>query len=69
MINVYKRLKEENITSKMILQVHDELVFDAIPQEREVICQLVKEEMERVIQLHIPLIAECDSGKNWLEAH
>lgn len=69
MINIYKRLKSENLVSKMVLQVHDELVFDVIPQEVECIKKIVKEEMERVASLHIPLIAECDSGKNWLEAH
>ena len=69
MINLYKRLKKEDIKSKMVLQVHDELVFDAIPQEVETIKRIVKEEMESVIKLHIPLIADCNSGKNWLEAH
>jgi DNA polymerase-1 len=69
MINIYKRLKSENLVSKMVLQVHDELVFDVVPQEVESIKNIVKEEMERVITLHIPLIAECNAGKNWLEAH
>ncbi len=69
MINVYERLKRENLASKMVLQVHDELVFDVVPQEVEQIKQIVKQEMERVIELSIPLIADCNSGKNWLEAH
>lgn len=69
MINVYNRLNKENIKSKMVLQVHDELVFDVIPGEAEVIQKIVKEEMENVIKLSIPLIADCDCGKNWLEAH
>lgn len=69
MINVYKRLKAENLVSKMVLQVHDELVFDVVPNEVEQIKHLVKEEMERVIELNIPLIADCNAGKNWLEAH
>jgi DNA polymerase-1 len=69
MINIYKRLKSENLVSKMVLQVHDELVFDVVAQEVEIIKNIVKEEMERVITLHIPLIAECNAGKNWLEAH
>ena len=69
MINIYKRLKTGNFISKMVLQVHDELVFDVVPGEVESIKNIVKEEMERVTTLHIPLIAECDAGKNWLEAH
>lgn len=69
MINVHNRLKKENIKSKMILQVHDELVFDVLPDEVETICKIVKEEMEGVIRLQVPLIADCGHGKNWLEAH
>ncbi len=69
MINVYNRLKKEDIKSKMILQVHDELVFDVLPGEVNKICAIVKEEMEGVIKLHVPLIADCGYGSNWLEAH
>ncbi len=69
MINIYERLNKEKLASKMVLQVHDELVFDVVAQENQQIMQLVKEEMEKVIKLNIPLIADCNSGKNWLEAH
>ncbi len=69
MINVYERLVKENLTSKMVLQVHDELVFDVVPHEEQQIRQIVKEEMESVVKLSIPLIADCNSGKNWLESH
>lgn len=69
MINVYRRINAEGLESKMVLQVHDELVFDVASAEVEKISQIVKEEMERVIKLSIPLLAECDKGKNWLEAH
>lgn len=69
MIRVYNRITSENLKSKMILQVHDELVFDVVPNELDAISKIVKEEMENVIKLKIPLIAECDKGKNWLEAH
>jgi DNA polymerase I len=69
MIRVYNRIASENLKSKMILQVHDELVFDVVPNELDAISKIVKEEMENVIKLKIPLIAECDKGKNWLEAH
>lgn len=69
MINVYRRMAAENLQSKMVLQVHDELVFDVTANEVERISTIVREEMERVIKLSIPLLAECDRGKNWLEAH
>ena len=69
MINVYKRLKTDGFKSAMILQVHDELVFDVRPEEREALEKMVKEEMERVLELSVPLVADCNSGKNWLEAH
>ena len=55
--------------SKLILQVHDELVFDVAAPETKQVMEIVKQEMEGVIKLHVPLIAECDYGRNWLEAH
>ena len=69
MINIYKRLAAEGLKSKMVLQVHDELVFDTVPGEEEKIAAIVTQEMENVIKLSIPLVAECGKGKNWLEAH
>ena len=69
MTNVYRRLQEERLQSKMVLQVHDELVFDVIASEVEQICTIVTQEMENVIKLSIPLVAECDKGANWLQAH
>lgn len=69
MINVYRALKEKGLKSKMVLQVHDELVFDVLPQERDIVMEIVKYEMENVVKLSIPLIVECSYGKNWLEAH
>ena len=69
MINVYRRLRRERFESAMVLQVHDELVFDVLPQEREPLEKMVREEMEKVLKLSIPLVADCNSGKNWLEAH
>ena len=69
MINVYKRLKTDNFASRMVLQVHDELVFDVAAGEEQTIQRIVKEEMENVIKLKIPLTADCNAGKNWLEAH
>ena len=53
----------------MILQIHDELVFDAVIDEVEILKKIVKEEMENVTALSIPLTVECNHGNNWLEAH
>ena len=69
MIHVQKRLESEKMESRMILQIHDELVFDAVPHEIEKLQRLVTEEMENVIKLSIPLTVECNHGNNWLEAH
>ena len=69
MINVDRRLAAEGLQSRMILQIHDELVFDAIPSEVENLKRIVTEEMENVIRLSVPLTVECNYGNNWLEAH
>jgi len=69
MINIYNKINVENLKSKMILQVHDELVFDVPKTELEKMQQLVKSEMENACQLSVSLIAELGFGNNWLEAH
>ncbi|MDR0428974.1 MAG: DNA polymerase I [Tannerellaceae bacterium] len=69
MANIYKRFENENLKSKMILQVHDELNFNVWKDELETVKKIVLEEMENVIKLQVPLIADCGEGKNWLEAH
>ena len=69
MINTDRRIRQEGLQSRMILQIHDELVFDTIPEEVERLETIVKEEMENVIDLSIPLTVECNHGHNWLEAH
>ena len=69
MINVDRRMKEEGMQSRMVLQIHDELVFDAVLKETEQLERIVREEMENVIELSIPLTVECNHGNNWLEAH
>lgn len=69
MINIDRRLREENLRSKMMLQVHDELNFSVYPDEKEKIKTLVTEEMQNAIKLSVPLIADCGWGTNWLEAH
>ena len=69
MINIYQRFKDENIRSKMILQVHDELNFSVYPEEKEKVQNIVIEEMEKAYAMQVPLRADCGWGKNWLEAH
>jgi len=69
MINIHKRFEQENFKSKMILQVHDELVFDAHKDELEIIKPIIKHEMENAFSLKVPLDVEIGLGNNWLEAH
>ncbi len=69
MINIHKRLIAENWQSKMLLQVHDELVFDVHNSELEKIQPMIKEEMENAFKLDVPLIVDLGLGKDWLEAH
>jgi len=69
MINIYKKLTQENWKSKMLLQVHDELVFDVHNSELDKIKPMIKYEMENAFKLDVPLDVELGFGKNWLEAH
>ena len=69
MVRVYRRLISENFQSKMILQVHDELNFSVVPEEKERLQKMVIEEMQAACQLSVPLVADCGWGTNWLEAH
>jgi len=69
MIRIFQRFKSENIRSKMILQVHDELNFSVYPEEKEKVEHIVIEEMQNAIEMKVPLIADCGFGNNWLEAH
>lgn len=68
MLNVFERLKNEGLRSKMILQVHDELVIDAYIDEADKVSELLQYEMENAVQLSVPLTAEVRRGKNWYEA-
>ena len=69
MIRIFQRFKAENIKSKMILQVHDELNFSVLPEEKEKVEKIVLEEMQNAISLAVPLVADSGFGSNWLEAH
>ena len=69
MVRIFKRFKAEDIKSKMIIQVHDELNFSVYPEEKEKVEQIVVEEMQNAYQLNVPLVADAGWGNNWLEAH
>ena len=69
MIQVDRRLSEAGLKSRMVLQIHDELLFDAVPEEVPQLKALVVDVMENVLKLSVPLTVECSDGKNWLEAH
>ncbi len=69
MIRIHQRFQQENIRSKMILQVHDELNFSVYPEEKERVEKIVLEEMQGALALAVPLVADSGFGSNWLEAH
>ncbi|MBQ8364619.1 MAG: DNA polymerase I [Bacteroidaceae bacterium] len=69
MINIYRRMKEQQMRSTMILQVHDELNFNVVPEEKEAMQALVVEEMQQAFAMQVPLVADYGWGANWLEAH
>lgn len=69
MIGIYRRMLSEGLQSKMIMQVHDELVFDVYKPELEQMRLIVKEEMVNALKLNIPIVVEMNSGENWLAAH
>jgi DNA polymerase-1 len=69
MARIYERFKAEGLKAKMILQVHDELNFSVPVKEKEIVEQVVIEEMEKAYRMHVPLKADCGWGTNWLQAH
>ena len=68
MVNIARPLQEEGLRSKLILQVHDELVIDAFLDEKDRVADILRYEMENAVSLKVPLTAEVHSGKNWYEA-
>ena len=69
MVAIDRRMQAEGFRSAMVLQIHDELLFEVVPEELESLTSLVVKEMENVISLSIPLTVECNHGTNWLESH
>ena len=69
MSNIYKAMNDKKLQSKMILQVHDELVFDAVKDELDVLKEIVNDKMVNALPLNIPVVVELNTGENWLEAH
>ena len=68
MVRVHRRLKEEKLQARLIMQVHDELIVECPQAEQQQVERLLAEEMEGVMTLTVPLVAQAHSGKNWLEA-
>ena len=68
MVLIHNKLKEKNLKSKLIIQVHDELVFDCLKEEQETVTEIMKDVMENVIKLKVPLKIDIAYGNNWYEA-
>jgi DNA polymerase-1 len=69
MVSIHRELKARNLKAQMIMQVHDELNFNVPLEEVEQVKQIVVENMQNAVHLSVPLVAECGTGHNWLEAH
>jgi len=69
MINIYNELTNKGLKTKMILQVHDELVFDLHIEEEEIVKSIVEEKMKNAIKLDVPVVIDMNTGNTWLEAH
>ena len=69
MVKVWQRLRAEKLEAKLILQVHDELIVEAPKAEAKAVCRILQEEMQNVVEFAVPLTADVNTGKTWLEAH
>jgi DNA polymerase I len=68
MVRIHRAIREGGLQSRMLLQVHDELVFEAPPEEVQTLAELVRQQMENVTPLRVPLVVDIGTGPNWLEA-
>jgi DNA polymerase-1 len=68
MVRIHRAIRERGLASRMLLQVHDELVFEAPPHEIDVLSQLVRAQMENVTPLRVPLVVDIGTGPDWLKA-
>ena len=69
MINIHREMKLQNLQSTMTMQVHDELVFDVLKSEKEVMKAIIQDKMANAIKLTVPIVVEIGEGDNWLAAH
>jgi DNA polymerase-1 len=69
MIRIHQEMKKRNLRSRMILQVHDELLFDVYIPEKEIVEEIVKSGMQNAMKLHVPLEVSAGYGQDWLQAH
>jgi len=69
MVNIHRELTVRKLKTRMLLQVHDELVFELFASEEKEVCVLVEEKMKTAIPLDVPIVVELGIGQNWLEAH
>jgi DNA polymerase-1 len=69
MIRIWEEFQKQKLTSQMVLQVHDELVFDVLKSELEIVQNIVRQKMETAMSLSVPLVVDVSVGNNWLEAH
>ena len=69
MINIWEKFNENKLQSKMVIQVHDELLFDVLSSEKEIVSKIIRQEMENAVTISIPLIVDIAEGKNWEESH
>jgi DNA polymerase I len=68
MVRIHQSILERGLAGRMLLQVHDELIFEVPPDEVEAMAELVRDHMENVVQLQVPLVVDIGVGPNWLEA-
>jgi DNA polymerase I len=68
MVRIHRAIRERGLQGRMLLQVHDELVFEVPPEEVQILAELVRQQMENVTPLRVPLVVDVGTGPNWLEA-